>query len=109
MNQRGIFRVGVRLTIVQDAIDEVPDLVAEGMVRNVTAVRHDSGKRGPSLLARPMFGENLMVTDRPLISEEGEVENVRLNALDGRRHLRYRPVLKFHQRQTVRFKRRKLP
>lgn len=71
-------------------------------MRNIAAVREDRRDSGPTALPNPALGEKLIVVDCTLIAEQLDIEGVRHDAFDGRRHFPERPVVKFHQRQTVR-------
>ena len=82
MRERSVFQVGVRFPVVQDAIHEVIDLVLEGVMGYIAAVRQDGWDGSPALLASPSLREDLIVSDGSLVAKELNVEDVGLNAFD---------------------------
>ena len=101
MRQRGVFQVGVRFPVVQDAIHEVIHLVLEGVLSHIAAIGQDGWDGGPALLAGPSLGEDLVVSDGALVADELNVENVRLNALYRGCHFAQSAVIESHKGDAV--------
>src|SRR5690606_22573688 len=92
-----IGNAGVAFFFLLDALDQVLYLIDEGVMRHVAAVGEDGRDDGPTGLPRKFFFRvDLVVSDRAAGTDEVDVEDVRLDALDTRGDFANPSVLDFH-------------